>query len=252
MAEPNCCPGELIFAARHAVFRGTLGEVAAHAHAAAQWLATAAGQTLEVVDARGQMHRGEGVAIGPRVVHAVARDNPRAITIWSDPAHAGAGEPRSPIQVFTPTPSLRALIDAALAAAPGEAYLAAARALAEAVTGAFDGARDDLVLRAIARFDDEPTHAHELDALARELGLSRSALARRFVRATGMNPRAYRLWSRLKRGLRHVASGHNLTAAAHAAGFADAAHFTRTFRQHFGLNPREAVPLLVGARETDR
>lgn len=34
-----------------------------------------------------------------------------------------------------------------------------------------------------------------------------------------------------------MGSGSSLTEAAHAAGFADSAHFSRTFRRMFGVAP---------------
>jgi AraC-like DNA-binding protein len=37
------------------------------------------------------------------------------------------------------------------------------------------------------------------------------------------------------RALQVYAEGRNLTEAAHAAGFADSAHFSRAFKRNFGL-----------------
>ncbi|MDP2745420.1 MAG: helix-turn-helix domain-containing protein [Pseudomonas sp.] len=62
-----------------------------------------------------------------------------------------------------------------------------------------------------------------------------------FVEQTGLPLRSYRKWSRLVVALRFVSIGHNLTAAAYAAGFADAAHFSRSFRALFGLDPSSAL-----------
>jgi AraC-like DNA-binding protein len=41
-----------------------------------------------------------------------------------------------------------------------------------------------------------------------------------------------------------VQSGNDLTTAAAEAGFADAAHFTRTFRATFGMAPSVVLPLI--------
>jgi AraC family transcriptional regulator len=40
---------------------------------------------------------------------------------------------------------------------------------------------------------------------------------------------------RIERAVQLYAGGRSLTEAAHQAGFADSAHFSRTFRRTFGL-----------------
>ena len=65
--------------------------------------------------------------------------------------------------------------------------------------------------------------------------LSPSRLRHLFVEQTGLAFKTYVLWLRLQRALRAYADGANLTEAAHAAGFADSAHFSRTFKRTFGL-----------------
>lgn len=40
-----------------------------------------------------------------------------------------------------------------------------------------------------------------------------------------------------------VSQGKPLTDSAFDAGFADAAHFSRTFRRHFGISPRVLLQL---------
>lgn len=65
--------------------------------------------------------------------------------------------------------------------------------------------------------------------------LSPSRLRHMFVEQTGLAYKTYLLWARLVRALDVYASGQSLTEAAHAAGFADSAHFSRTFKRTFGL-----------------
>ena len=85
----------------------------------------------------------------------------------------------------------------------------------------------------------EPINGRQ--ALAKRVHLSPTRFSHWFVEQTGLPLRRYRKWSRLVIALQHIASGANLTAAAHAAGFADAAHFSRTFRELFGLDPSSAL-----------
>ena len=79
--------------------------------------------------------------------------------------------------------------------------------------------------------------------LAKEVGLSVSRLTHIFTDGIGVPIRSYARWMRLVNAIEHLANGQTITAAAHTAGFADAAHFTRTFRAMFGLSPSEAVGL---------
>ncbi|WP_367154476.1 helix-turn-helix transcriptional regulator [Methylomonas sp. HYX-M1] len=58
-----------------------------------------------------------------------------------------------------------------------------------------------------------------------------------FIEQTGMRFRPYVLWLRIEIALTAFASGRNLTEASHAGGFADSAHFSRTFKRMFGIAP---------------
>jgi AraC-like DNA-binding protein len=79
--------------------------------------------------------------------------------------------------------------------------------------------------------------------LADEIGLSVSRLTHIFTDEIGVPLRSYARWMRLVNAVERLANGQSITEAAHSAGFADAAHFTRTFRSMFGLTPSEAVGL---------
>jgi AraC-like DNA-binding protein len=68
------------------------------------------------------------------------------------------------------------------------------------------------------------------------LGISRSHLAELFLRDVGVPIRSYRLWRRLLRALLAFAEA-DATTAAHRAGFADLAHFSRTCRKLLGYTP---------------
>ena len=76
-----------------------------------------------------------------------------------------------------------------------------------------------------------------LEALALVVGLSPGRLMHVFSESLGVPLRPYLLWLRLQRASGAIAAGHTLGDAAHAAGFSDAAHLTRTFRRMFGTTP---------------
>jgi AraC-like DNA-binding protein len=93
------------------------------------------------------------------------------------------------------------------------------------------------VRRARAHLADrwaEPVSLAELAAVA---GLSRFELVRRFRAETGMPPHAFQIDLRIAHARRHLAAGQPPAAVAASCGFADQAHFTRTFRRSVGVTP---------------
>jgi len=96
---------------------------------------------------------------------------------------------------------------------------------------------DPRIERAVAYINANLTAPLSLDAVAKEAFLSPSRFRHLFVEQTGMGLRPYVLWRRFLRVWELLMSGESLSRAAHAAGFADAAHLTRTSRRMFGLAP---------------
>ena len=87
--------------------------------------------------------------------------------------------------------------------------------------------------------------------LARGVGLSSERLRHLFKEQMGLPMRRYVQWLRLLRALTQALGGASMTQAAVDAGFADAAHLTRTSRRMFGLPPTAFAPadaILVDAR----
>ncbi len=78
-----------------------------------------------------------------------------------------------------------------------------------------------------------------LVALAARAGVSRSRFMHLFTQSLGVPLRPYILWLRLQRAACELMRGTSVTEAAHHAGFADAAHLTRTFRRMLGATPSE-------------
>lgn len=76
-----------------------------------------------------------------------------------------------------------------------------------------------------------------LEEAARGVFLSPSRFAHLFTEEVGLPFRRYMLWRKLSRAMVEFGRGSNLTDAAHAAGFSDSAHLTRTWRQMFGISP---------------
>jgi AraC-like DNA-binding protein len=99
-------------------------------------------------------------------------------------------------------------------------------------------AADPRVARIIAALQEGHRGRETLAALAH---LSPTRFSHWFVEQTGVPLRSYVKWLRLTQSLQHLARGGRLTEAAHAAGFADSAHFSRTFRTLLGLDPSSAL-----------
>lgn len=78
-----------------------------------------------------------------------------------------------------------------------------------------------------------------LAALAAVGGLSESRLVHAFTESTGISLRAFLLWKKVQRAAVAMRDEPSLAMVAQRAGFADAAHMTRTFRRTFGTTPSE-------------
>ncbi len=94
---------------------------------------------------------------------------------------------------------------------------------------------DARVARAAQLLREGPQAA--LGVLAARVALSLPRLSHLFASRLGVSPRRYRTWGGLRRAVDEMARGSSLTEAAHAAGFADSAHFSRTFAGMFGVVP---------------
>ena len=110
-------------------------------------------------------------------------------------------------------------------------------ALPPGQAGWLGGLRDEFVGKALARLHGRPDGGWTLQRLAREVGLSRSALAERFARLVGEPPMHYLLRWRLQRGALRLADGATVQEAADEAGYASEAAFSRAFKKVVGAPP---------------
>jgi AraC-like DNA-binding protein len=96
---------------------------------------------------------------------------------------------------------------------------------------------DPRVLAAVEYIRQRVDQPVTLPEVARAANLSPGRFRHLFVEETGMPLRTYVLWRRLLHVWTLVMRGESLSSAAHAAGFADSAHLSRTARTMFGLPP---------------
>ena len=115
----------------------------------------------------------------------------------------------------------------------------AARQVVHALTGGVQPAvvTDARIVRAVAHIKGHLDQPLTLDDVADVACLSPSRFRHLFVEQTGVGLRPYLLWRRFLRVWELLSAGGSLSAAAHAAGFADAAHLSRTSRSMFGFAP---------------
>ena len=85
------------------------------------------------------------------------------------------------------------------------------------------------------------TGSIKLSDVAAVASLSPGRFRHLFVQQTGAAFRPYVLWLRLNVAIESSMAGDSWTDAAHAAGFSDSAHLSRTFKRMFGLNPATLV-----------
>ncbi len=96
---------------------------------------------------------------------------------------------------------------------------------------------DERILRATEYIQAHLGRSVALDDVAAHVFLSPGRFRHLFAEQTGMGLRPYVLWRRFILAWDLLTKGESISTAAHGAGFADAAHFTRTSHQMFGFPP---------------
>jgi AraC-like DNA-binding protein len=100
------------------------------------------------------------------------------------------------------------------------------------------GVRDVQIGRALALLHGEPGRAWTVEELAREVALSRSALAERFAAMVGEPPIQYLMRWRLALAAQTLRSGREAIArVAERSGYDSESAFNRAFKREFGMPP---------------
>lgn len=93
-------------------------------------------------------------------------------------------------------------------------------------------------------------NAPDVQALARQLGVCRETVFRRFRSVYGISPARYRTENRARRAWRAiVTSSTPLAALAVDLGFADQAHLSRSIRTLTGMTPRQWRATFIQGRD---
>lgn len=199
---------------------GSIGEAAAHRHFAAQ--AVFSDKPVGVVDGGGREISGTCLLIEPNATHRL---------LPADTADICYVEPTA---AFGPPHALRERIKA------GRARIVSGPAIQPFWEGrmlrAPRRAIDTRISDAIATIGRllalGPVRLSDVSA---ESDLSVGRLRHLFSSEIGLPFQRFILWRRMSAAFEHLLAGSNVTEAAHAAGFADAAHLARTIRAMFGI-----------------
>lgn len=159
----------------------------------------------------------------------------------------GSGDPNSVLGrlvelAVVESASARAGRDCALARLSELLFVEAVRhhvaALGPEQIGWFAGLRDESIGRALRQFHERPAHPWSLEELAKQVGMSRSMLAERFVHFVGIPPIQYLANWRIQLAaslLRTTKS--SLAQIADQVGYGSEAALSRAFKRTLGIAP---------------
>jgi len=127
-------------------------------------------------------------------------------------------------------------------------------------TGWLAGLRDRFVSRALGCLHARPAEPWTLEALAKEVGLSRSALMEHFTALVGQPPMQYLANWRMQLAAGRLGDGASVAEAAFDVGYGSEAAFSRAFKKLVGvapanwrkrrLSPSASTPSLKSRRTT--
>jgi AraC-like DNA-binding protein len=228
-------PGRLLYA-------GLVGPTEPHVHHAFQIVRGVSGP-VTVVDTEGSSLPVLAAVIPPDTRHATV-GTAYAWMLYVDPDDAVGRRLRSSAVSGT---SARSWMDLGTPLQDIGAPLPESWPEADALEGEVFGAlglptarprpRHPAVLRALRAIDEGLASDVSVPTVAALAGLSPGRLSHVFSEELGIPVRRYVLWRRLMRAAREVQHGASWTEAAHAGGFTDSSHLTRTFHTMFGLAP---------------
>jgi AraC-like DNA-binding protein len=100
------------------------------------------------------------------------------------------------------------------------------------------GLRDPHIGRALALLHARPTESWTAEALALEVGMSRSVFAERFSTLVGQPPMQYLTFWRMHVAAQQLREGRgNVAQIGFAVGYESEAAFSRAFKRQFGTSP---------------
>lgn len=212
MSNEHEWKGQLWLGRDYGLVHGRLGRTAPHAHYAHQ-LIIAGGQPLQV-SLEGAPQVCDRLFIESLRNHAIMHGADNVLCIYAEPLMFEA----------------QALQDCL--ADVERSLPAMAQALLQCPRRPLN---DPRIGRALQALDSLLAGKVSAVSLAAQAHVSLSQLERLFARQVGLPVRRLVLWRRLRLAMALMLSGSKLTVAAHEAGFADAAHLSRSLKKIFGV-----------------
>ena len=247
--------GRVFLGIGRALYVGPAADTGVHAHHAIQ-IALAIDRPFRLrASADNRWRRYDSVVVPSNQSHQLDGSGSEVVILYLEPESEGGL--RTTVGTRTPgferlqRPTHEAIRTAVFAASRTEFDAAAAARLYSGILhelgipGHSTTDLDDRIRVAIDRVRSEPGSHRSVSAIARSVGLSPRRFRDLFTAEIGMSCRQYLLWTRLQAAVRESARGGTLTHAACTAGFADAAHLTRTFRRMFGIAPSSVYRSIV-------
>lgn len=167
----------------------------------------------------------------PRILRVSLRDSPAASWIEAT-LRRGAAE------THAPSAGGEVILGRLAELLFVEAVREYVRTLPESEQGWLAGLRDPYVGRALALLHADPARDWEVETLAAEAGLSRSALADRFVALIGEPPMQYLTGWRMALASQALSTTNDaIGRIAERVGYESEAAFNRAFKREFGTPP---------------
>lgn len=222
--------GQLDLGDRWALWRGDIGDGVLHRHFAAQ--AIVSDSPVRVFDEHGRYVEAECVLIDPLTPHRVVPGH-KAMLIYIEP---GKRMETDAVELLHPVRSATSL--AIVSSTEGlrfwSIWLSTPAPLLEAIDARLS-ATLEFIEGALA-YGPVP-----LQIAASQSQLSPDRFRHLFADQMGLSYKRYVLWRRLRLASTYLMDGQDVTTAAHAAGFSDAAHFARTIKSTFGVTASQAL-----------
>lgn len=210
-----------------------------HAHHAMHLLLARSGDLR--VQAGNNEHHTPGMLTAPDVEHAVEATGQVVVLAFWDPESVDGASLRATFEgdVRLISEDERRTLLADLPDAPGRDDLDAFMVHAhDSLAAPMERPRMHPRLRTLLSvLRDDAEIDTSLEALAARVSLSPSRFMHVFTESVGIPLRPYLLWLKLQRAATSIVNGVGLSQAAVEAGFADAAHMSRTFKRMFGMTP---------------
>jgi len=220
------------------MFRGMLPDNEYHRHFGIQ-LSFTQGNPISIHLQGGQL-TGSFIYVGSSVSHKLVCLGPAIVFIVSPMSRAGrylrSKYPGDAASIQEPW--LKELSALAASDADPAQFDELLKSLPEVLTTE----PDKRIAKAMEYLAQHPREIVPVEEMAAVCGLSNGRFLHLFKQETGISFRRYQIYNRLAY-LGSILEGTemSLTDAAHEAGFADSAHFSRAFRQTFGQSPREIL-----------